>query len=243
MIAWPSPSIPAVPGSGRPLRIHDTASGEEREVTPADGHARIYVCGITPYDATHMGHAATYVTFDLVGRVLRDAGHRVTYVQNVTDVDDPLFERALRDGVSWESLGQRETALFREDMTALQVIAPDHYVGAVESVPEIVTAVEKLVASGSAYGVPVPVGEGGEPRLDWYFDATAQQRFGEVGHLSRDAMLSVFAERGGDPEREGKRDALDPLVWRATREDEPAWDGGSLGAGGPAGTSSAPRSP
>ena len=202
-------------------------------MTPADGHARMYVCGITPYDATHMGHAATYVTFDVVGRVLRDAGHRVTYVQNVTDVDDPLFERAQRDGLSWESLGQRETALFREDMTALQVISPDYYIGAVEAVPEIVTVVEKLVASGAAYGVPVPSAEGGDPRLDWYFDATAQPRFGEVSHLSRDEMLGLFAERGGDPEREGKRDPLDPQVWRATREGEPSWDGGSLGAGRP----------
>jgi len=233
VIAWPSPFIPAVPGSGRPLRVHDTASGEAHDVTPADGHARMYVCGITPYDATHMGHAATYVTFDVVGRVLRDAGHRVTYVQNVTDVDDPLFERAQRDGLSWESLGQRETALFREDMTALQVISPDYYIGAVEAVPEIVTVVEKLVASGAAYGVPVPSAEGGDPRLDWYFDATAQPRFGEVSHLSRDEMLGLFAERGGDPEREGKRDPLDPQVWRATREGEPSWDGGSLGAGRP----------
>ncbi|MDQ2757160.1 MAG: cysteine--1-D-myo-inosityl 2-amino-2-deoxy-alpha-D-glucopyranoside ligase [Actinomycetota bacterium] len=233
MIAWPSPFIPAVPGSGRPLRIHDTASGQQREVTPTDGHARIYVCGITPYDATHMGHAATYVTFDLVGRVLRDAGHRVTYVQNVTDVDDPLFERAQRDGISWETLGRRETALFREDMTALQVISPDHYVGAVEAVPEIVTAVQKLVGSGAAYGVPVPSSEGGEPREDWYFDATAQEHFGGISHLGRDEMLTVFAERGGDPHREGKRHPLDPLLWRATREGEPAWDGGSLGAGRP----------
>src|SRR3954462_14177112 len=93
----------------------------------------MYVCGITPYDATHIGHAATYVTFDVLGRVLRDAGHQVNYVQNVTDVDDPLLERAARDGVDWTELAAQEIALFREDMTALAVIPPDHYVGVVES--------------------------------------------------------------------------------------------------------------
>ena len=117
MRSWPSPFIPAVPGTGLPIRVHDTASGELRTLTP--GHtARMYVCGITPYDATHMGHAATYVTFDLLGRALRDAGHEVLYVQNVTDVDEPLLERAQRDGVSWQALADKEIALFREDMTA-----------------------------------------------------------------------------------------------------------------------------
>ena len=235
MIAWPSPALPVVPGSGGPVRLRDTATGEVHEVAPVDGHARLYVCGITPYDATHMGHAATYVTFDLLGRVLRDAGHRVTYVQNVTDVDDPLFERAERDGVSWEELGQRETALFREDMTALQVIAPDHYVGAVEAVPLIVPAVEKLAASGAAYPVPVPADELGDgvARDDWYFDATAQPRFGAVSNLDHAQMLALFAERGGDPDRAGKRDPLDPLVWRARRDGEPSWPGNGLGEGRP----------
>ena len=232
MIAWPSPFIPAVPGSGGPLRVHDTASGELREAA-AGPTARMYVCGITPYDATHMGHAATYVTFDLLGRVLRDAGLEVTYVQNVTDVDEPLFERAARDGVTWDGLARTETALFREDMTALQVIAPDHYVGAVEAIPLVVTAVEALVASGAAYAVAVPADAGGEPRSDYYFDAAGQPRFGEVSGLDRETMLSLFAERGGDPDREGKRDALDPLVWRARRDGEPSWPGAGLGDGRP----------
>ena len=96
MKSWPSPFIPAVPGTGRPIRVHDTASGTMRPLTPGPT-ARMYVCGITPYDATHVGHAATYVTFDLLGRALRDAGHEVLYVQNVTDVDDPLLERAQRE--------------------------------------------------------------------------------------------------------------------------------------------------
>ena len=93
MKAWPSPFIPAVPGTGLPVRVHDTAAATVRPLTPGPV-ARMYVCGITPYDATHMGHAATYVTFDVLGRALRDAGHDVLYVQNVTDVDEPLLERA-----------------------------------------------------------------------------------------------------------------------------------------------------
>ena len=227
MISWPSPFLPAVPGTGGPLRIHDTASGEPHEITP-EGPATMYVCGITPYDATHLGHAATYVTFDVVGRTLRDAGHDVVYVQNVTDIDDPLLERAARDGKDWADLAREETALFAEDMTALQVIAPDHFIGAVESIPLIVKAVEELEANGTAYRLDAP--EGGQ---DVYFDATEQPHFGEVSHLSHDEMLALFAERGGDPDREGKRDVLDPLLWRARREGEPSWPGGGLGDGRP----------
>ncbi|MDQ6714683.1 MAG: class I tRNA ligase family protein, partial [Actinomycetota bacterium] len=227
MISWPSPSLPSVPGTGAPLRIFDTESGEVRQIVPGPV-ASLYVCGITPYDATHIGHAATYVTFDLVGRVLRDCGHRVTYVQNVTDVDEPLFERAERDGIDWADLALAETALFREDMTALQVIAPDHYIGAVESIPQAVAAVETMVANRTAYLVPVPDGDGS----DVYFD-TAQPGFGQVSSLSREEMLALFADRGGDPDRDGKRDALDPLLWRAAREGEPSWPGGSLGPGRP----------
>lgn len=227
MISWPSPFLPAVPGTGGPLRLLDTASGDVHEVTP-EGPATMYVCGITPYDATHIGHAATYVTFDVLDRTLRDAGHDVVYVQNVTDIDDPLLERAARDGKDWADLAREETALFAEDMTALQVIAPDHFVGAVESIPFIVKAVEELEANGTAYRIDAP--EGGH---DVYFDATDQPHFGAVSHLGRDEMLALFEERGGDPDRVGKRDALDPLLWRARRDGEPSWPGGALGDGRP----------
>ena len=228
MISWPSPFIPAVPGTGLPLQVFDTAAGRLRPLAPGPV-AEIYVCGITPYDATHIGHAATYVTFDLVGRVLRDAGHDVTYVQNVTDVDEPLFERAEREGIDWTHLARAQTDLFREDMTALQVIAPDHFVGAVESIPWAVEAIEKLVAGGTAYLVDILDGDG----KDIYFDTASQPRFGDVSSLPREEMLALFAERGGDLDREGKRDALDPLLWRAHRVDEPSWPGGSLGPGRP----------
>ena len=130
MLAWPAPLLPTLPGSGPSLKLHDTARGEVVTTSP-DATARMYVCGITPYDATHLGHAATYLAFDLVNRVWRDAGHAVHYVQNVTDIDDPLLELAERDGEDWIVLGMRETALFREDMTALRVLPPEDYVWAV----------------------------------------------------------------------------------------------------------------
>jgi L-cysteine:1D-myo-inositol 2-amino-2-deoxy-alpha-D-glucopyranoside ligase len=193
----------------------------------------MYVCGITPYDATHLGHAATYVTFDLLGRALRDAGHQVVYVQNVTDVDEPLLERAQRDGVGWQALADREIALFREDMTALAVIAPDHYIGVVESVPSVVKAVTDLLSRGAAYRVVVPEGEASDGAGDIYFDLSSARDFGSVSSWDRDQMMSVFAERGGDPERPGKHDELDPLLWRSARAGEPSWPGGDLGDGRP----------
>ncbi|HYO86015.1 MAG TPA: class I tRNA ligase family protein, partial [Dermatophilaceae bacterium] len=154
MRAWAAPEVPRVPGSGPPLWLHDSSSGVP--FRPAAGTAvGLYVCGITPYDATHLGHAATYVTFDVVVRVLLDAGHTVRYVQNITDVDDPLLERATRDGIDWRDLADREIQLFRDDMTALRVIPPDDYVGVVERLPHIEQAVTALVDGGLTYDLPV----------------------------------------------------------------------------------------
>ncbi|PJN29713.1 cysteine--1-D-myo-inosityl 2-amino-2-deoxy-alpha-D-glucopyranoside ligase [Kitasatospora sp. CB02891] len=222
MHAWPTSEVPALPGQGLPLRIYDTATSSVREVVPTGPTARLYVCGITPYDATHLGHAATYNTFDLVQRVWKDAGHDVLYVQNVTDVDDPLLERAVATGQDWTELAARETALFREDMTALRMLPPAHYIGAVESIPWIVPLVQQLLASGAAYEV-----DG-----DIYFSVESDPHFGEVSGLTREQMLPVFAERGGDPERPGKKNPLDALLWLAARPGEPAWDT-ELGHGRP----------
>ncbi|MEV0849077.1 cysteine--1-D-myo-inosityl 2-amino-2-deoxy-alpha-D-glucopyranoside ligase [Streptomyces sp. NPDC049954] len=222
MHAWPASEVPALPGTGRDLRIHDTATGGLVTLTPGPV-ARIYVCGITPYDATHMGHAATYNAFDLVQRVWLDTQRQVHYVQNVTDVDDPLLERAVRDGIDWTGLAERETALFREDMTALRMLPPKHYIGAVEAIPGIVPLVERLRELGAAY----------ELEGDIYFSVASDQHFGEVSGLDAEAMRLLSAERGGDPERPGKKNPLDPMLWMAAREGEPSWDGGSLGAGRP----------
>lgn len=177
----------------------------------------MYVCGITPYDATHLGHAATYLTFDLVHRLWLDAGHGVHYVQNVTDIDDPLFERADRDGIGWRELGDRETQLFRDDMAALRVLPPRDYIAATEAIAEVIELVEKMLASGAAYVVDDPT------YPDVYFHADATEQFGYESGYDRDTMLTLFTERGGDPDRPGKADPLDALMWRAERAGEPAW--------------------
>jgi L-cysteine:1D-myo-inositol 2-amino-2-deoxy-alpha-D-glucopyranoside ligase len=213
MRSWPAPEIPALPVTGPPVRLHDTATGGLVTTRP-DGPARLYVCGITPYDATHLGHAATYVAFDLLNRAWRSAGHDVTYVQNVTDVDDPLLERADKVGVDWMELAERETELFRQDMAALRVLPPDHYIGAVESIPMVVELVQRLEEAGAVYRVDD----------DLYFSVTADPAFGEVSGWDRERMLRIFPERGGDPDREGKKDPLDCIVWRAERPGEPAWE-------------------
>jgi L-cysteine:1D-myo-inositol 2-amino-2-deoxy-alpha-D-glucopyranoside ligase len=222
MRAWSSPDVPRIGlGTAAPVRIHDTATGEVRASDPS-GPARMYVCGITPYDATHIGHAATMIAFDLANRAWRDAGHEVRYVQNVTDVDDPLLERATATGVDWTELAERETELFREDMAALRVLAPEAYVGAVESIPLVVDLIRQLQERGVVYDV-----DG-----DLYFSVRSDPRFGTVSHLTDEQMLEVFGERGGDPDRPGKKDPLDCLLWQAERPGEPAWDT-ELGRGRP----------
>jgi L-cysteine:1D-myo-inositol 2-amino-2-deoxy-alpha-D-glucopyranoside ligase len=225
VLSWPAPLLPTLPGSGPALRLFDTARGEVVETSPGQT-ARMYVCGITPYDATHLGHAATYLAFDLVNRVWRDAGHAVHYVQNVTDVDDPLFERANRDGEDWIVLGMRETALFREDMTALRVLPPEDYVGAVQAIPRIVSHVEALWDAGLAYQLDDGTG-------DVYHDIAQAPGFGTESRYDEATMLRLSAERGGDPDRAGKRNALDPLLWRGVREGEPSWTGPRGVAGRP----------
>src|SRR3954454_7815386 len=216
MQSWQAPSVPAPPGGGPALRLFDTADRQVRPVA-AGQDASMYVCGITPYDATHLGHAATYLTFDLVHRLWLDSGHRVNYVQNITDVDDPLFERANRDGIDWRELADRETALFAEDMRALRVIPPSAYVAATEAIGEVVTLVEKMLASGAAYVVD----DAEHP--DVYFRADATAQFGYESGYDRDTMLRLFGERGGDPGRAAKSDELDALLWRTKRPDEPSW--------------------
>jgi L-cysteine:1D-myo-inositol 2-amino-2-deoxy-alpha-D-glucopyranoside ligase len=186
----------------------------------------MYVCGITPYDATHLGHAATYLAFDLVHRYWRDAGHDVHYVQNVTDVDDPLLERARRDQDDWVVLGMRETALLREDMESLRVLPPRDFIGAVEAIGEIVEVVAKLVACGAAYRVDDP------EHPDIYFDHQTAEHFGSESGYDEPTMIRLSAERGGDPQRPGKRHPLDALLWRTARDDEPSWDS-ELGPGRP----------
>ncbi|HEY1969788.1 MAG TPA: cysteine--1-D-myo-inosityl 2-amino-2-deoxy-alpha-D-glucopyranoside ligase [Pseudonocardia sp.] len=225
MQTWSPTPLPSIPGSAPPLRLYDTATGSVRPTAPGPT-ARMYVCGITPYDATHLGHAATYLAFDLVNRVWRDAGHDVHYVQNVTDIDEPLLERALRDQDDWVVLGMRETALFREDMESLRVLPPRHYIGAVEAMAEISELVAKLLASGAAYRID------DERHPDVYFDSAATRDFGYESGYDEPTMRRLSAERGGDPDRPGKRHPVDALLWRMARPDEPSWES-ELGPGRP----------
>ena len=218
MHAWPAPSVPAVAGTPVPLKLYDTADQRVKAVDTtgdANGEVGMYVCGITPYDSTHLGHAATYLTFDLAQRQLLANGHKVHYVQNITDVDDPLFERAARDGVDWRELGTSQIDLFRSDMEVLTVIPPRDYVGAMESVDEVIALVQRLLEVGAAYELD---------HGDIYASIEATEQFGYESNLDRATMEEYFAERGGDPQREGKRDPLDALVWRGHRDGEPAWD-------------------
>jgi L-cysteine:1D-myo-inositol 2-amino-2-deoxy-alpha-D-glucopyranoside ligase len=212
------------------VHLHDTATGGLVPVGPESGTATLYVCGITPYDATHLGHANTYVAFDLLGRAWRDAGLAVTYVQNVTDVDDPLLERAEATGVDWRDLAQSQVELFRGDMEALSVLPPQQYLGVVEAVDLVSAAVRELLAAGAAYRVP---GVDGGPDGDVYFPVEADAAFGSVSNYDEPTMLELSAERGGDPARPGKRNPLDPLLWRVERPGEPAWEAGELGRGRP----------
>jgi L-cysteine:1D-myo-inositol 2-amino-2-deoxy-alpha-D-glucopyranoside ligase len=212
VLTWPQPHVPTLPGRGGPVRVRDTSTGEL--VVAAVGHdATLYVCGITPYDATHMGHAATYVAWDLLVRAWRHAGHEVTYVQNITDVDDPLLERATKVGIDWRALAERETELFRQDMTALRVVPPAAYVGAVESIPLAVALIQRLQDAGAIYQV----------EDDLYLSVTADPAFGAESGMTREEMLGIFPERGGDPDRPGKKDPLDCVVWRGERPGEPSW--------------------
>jgi L-cysteine:1D-myo-inositol 2-amino-2-deoxy-alpha-D-glucopyranoside ligase len=225
VLSWPAPLLPTLPGPGPILALHDTARGEVVATRP-EATARMYVCGITPYDATHLGHAATYLAFDLVNRMWRDAGHAVHYVQNVTDIDDPLLERAERDREDWIVLAMRETALFREDMTALRVLPPEDYVGAVEAIPRIVAAIERLLDAGRAYVLDDGTG-------DVYHDVSTAPCFGNESGYDEATMLRLSAERGGDPDRPGKRNRLDPMLWRGERPGEPSWPGPRGTAGRP----------
>jgi L-cysteine:1D-myo-inositol 2-amino-2-deoxy-alpha-D-glucopyranoside ligase len=194
------------------LNLFNTASSQVEPLEVKDFY-RMYVCGITPYDATHLGHASTYISFDLINRYLRFSGATVAFVENITDIDDPLLERALRDGVDWQELAHSQIELFRGDMVALRVIPPDHYIGVVEAMEQIIESILLLQKADSLYAV-----EG-----DLYFRVRRDPDFLERSHISLNTALEIFSQRGGDPQRVGKEDPLDALVWRMQRPGEPGW--------------------
>ena len=215
MNSWARVAIPPLASkfSVPTLEIFDTAKQELSSIMKKDKY-RIYVCGITPYDATHLGHANTYLAFDLINRYLMATGSEVLYVQNITDIDDPLLDRANRDGVDWRELATSQIDLFRSDMVALHILPPDHYIGAVEAIPLVVDAITSLESANSVYQVD----------NDYYFRVHSDSEFGERSHLTQSQMIEIFSQRGGDPNRVGKEDPLDALLWLAKRPSEPGWE-------------------
>ncbi len=214
MLSWPDAYMPpALAGIKHPtLQLFDSYKGEKVDILGEQ--SSIYICGITPYDATHMGHAATYLTFDLVNRYLKASGKNVSFVENITDIDDPLLERATRDNQDWRELAESQIELFREDMTSLGVLPPNAYRGVIESMDEIISTVAEMIATGKSYQL-----EG-----DIYLDLNQVDGAIENLPIALEQALKIFEERGGDPARAGKRHALDPLLWKARKGDDPFWE-------------------
>ena len=210
MNPWPKPHIAPLSGLSFPsLKLIDSRK-VMTTIEPAT-FFKIYVCGITPYDATHLGHAATYVAFDLINRYQQLAGNRLDFVENITDIDDPLLVRAKRDSIDWKVLAENQIDLFLTDMTALRVIPPNNLVTVTSSMKIIEDFITLLDQRGFLYQI----------ENDHYFSV---ERFLEDMPLSIDEAIKIFSERGGDPDRPGKKHPLDPVVWMAHQGDDPSWE-------------------
>jgi L-cysteine:1D-myo-inositol 2-amino-2-deoxy-alpha-D-glucopyranoside ligase len=221
MQPWREVDVPMLNLAATNFQVFDSRT-RALKVASQSNEASLYVCGITPYDATHMGHAATYVAFDTLHRFWRATGTKVQYTQNITDIDDPLLERAKLTGRDWQDIATEQIDLFKTDMEALRVIPPENYVGVVEAIEIIEQSVVKLKELGVAYQV----------ENDWYFDMSHTELLGKISHLAESEMLEIFAQRGGDPSRPGKRNPFDALLWRGKSGDDPDWPS-ELGSGRP----------
>jgi L-cysteine:1D-myo-inositol 2-amino-2-deoxy-alpha-D-glucopyranoside ligase len=201
------------PSADEPMRLFDTARGEVVPFTPGP-IVTMYTCGITPYDSTHIGHAAVYLTYDVLQRRLRDRGHETRCVRNVTDVDDDILRKARELGVHYLDLAAAETARFDDDMRALDVVPAWSEPRATSAIADIRGFIGMVLDRGYAYQAGGGV----------YFDVSRFERFGQVSHLSRDEMLALAAERGGNVDDPHKRDPLDFVLWQPSADDEPAWE-------------------
>jgi L-cysteine:1D-myo-inositol 2-amino-2-deoxy-alpha-D-glucopyranoside ligase len=218
MNSWPKAFVPSLINHDfPPLNIKDSSAGLIQFKKSEDFW--MYVCGITPYDATHLGHAATYLAFDLIYRYQFLSGKNIKFVENITDIDDPLLERANRDKVDWSALADSQINLFKSDMSALRVIPPEHFIKVTESLTIIEEFIKRLAKNGYLY----------EIEKDYYF---AVEQFLNDLPMPVDEAVKVFSERGGDPHRVGKKHPLDPLVWSAHVGNEPGWES-SFGFGRP----------
>lgn len=219
MRSWCQPDLPSLPGVAPVATITDSRG---RQVRVLNDEATLYVCGITPYDATHLGHAFTYVIFDVLVRTWIDGGLSVTYAQNITDIDEPLFERAERDGVNYRDLAAEQIDLFRSDMTALRVIPPTRWVAVSEILAELEDTVRTLEDLGKTYRL-----SNGD-REDIYSRVHVEALTGE--HLADLDLEAAFIENGGDPDRPGKCHRLDPLLWKGVKGNDYRLDGEKPGA-------------
>jgi L-cysteine:1D-myo-inositol 2-amino-2-deoxy-alpha-D-glucopyranoside ligase len=200
------------------MRLFDTLTQEEREFKPLGETATLYVCGITPYDTTHLGHAFLNVVFDTLVRYLRWSGQPIKYVQNVTDIDDDILRQARKVGKPWDVLGREETDKYLADLRALNVAPPDEYVRATDEIPHIVELIQILLAQGHAY-----------ERAGWvYYHVASDPGFGKLaeaaGYVGYASWLATANERGNTPNDPRKRDPLDFVLWQGQQTpDEPAW--------------------
>jgi L-cysteine:1D-myo-inositol 2-amino-2-deoxy-alpha-D-glucopyranoside ligase len=200
------------------MKLFNTLTQSLETFTPIDNTVSVYVCGITPYDTTHLGHAFLYVSFDALMRYLRSRGYAVKYVQNVTDIDDDVLRKARQLGTTWDELGTRETERFLRDMDALNVRRPDVYAKATEQMPTIIEIVQTLIERGFAY----------ESAGCVFFSVKSDAQFGQmaqaIGLHDYDAMLKIANERGNFPDDTRKKDPLDFVLWQAQAPGEPAWE-------------------
>lgn len=196
------------------MKLYNTQSRELEAFEPEQRPVRLYVCGVTPYDTTHLGHAATYCAFDVLIRYLEYRGATVDYCENVTDIDDDTIREAPKRGTNWRDLGNYWTAHFMRDMIALNVRPPDHYPRATETIPEIIAMDKALIDKGFAY----------ESGGSVYFNVDAYSKFGQLSHIPREEMLAIANERGNFPDDPKKHAPLDFVLWQAQAPGEPAWD-------------------
>jgi L-cysteine:1D-myo-inositol 2-amino-2-deoxy-alpha-D-glucopyranoside ligase len=196
------------------MRLRNTETNAVQPLERRPQPLGIYVCGITPYDTTHLGHAFTYVVFDVLVRALRASGQAVRYVQNVTDIDDDIIRRARELGTTWDRLAVEETTLYERDMEALNVLAPDVFPKASQTIPKIIALIARLEAQGHAYRRDGNV----------YFRVGSVVDYGRLSRLSREEMIKLSAERGGNPKDPRKQDPLDFVLWQASVPGEPRWE-------------------
>jgi L-cysteine:1D-myo-inositol 2-amino-2-deoxy-alpha-D-glucopyranoside ligase len=196
------------------LKLFNTLTQTVEPFSPRSGKVNIYVCGITPYDTTHLGHAFTYTSVDILIRYLQWMGLKVRYVQNVTDIDDDILRKAREAGDDWQEIGNRWTTHFIRDMQSLNVRPPDYFPRATSVIPEIIQTIIRLVDQGVGY---VSAG-------NVYYDVHSWPDFGKLSRLPKEDMLPVANERGNRPDDPHKKNPLDFVLWQAQAPGEPAWD-------------------